>query len=119
MANFPKEKGETDISHLTAAWTRSRLPPGSKRAQCNYDLRASQDNALVFCSNSVAKGHPNAPHRGRIPNSGDSILIIALGVGRLLTSQNIVPGVNWVWVKGRWLVSDPKSMCVLGYSLPK
>jgi hypothetical protein len=28
------------------------------------------------------------------------ILIIALGVGWLLTVQNIVPGVNWVWVVG-------------------
>ncbi len=28
------------------------------------------------------------------------ILIIALGVGWLLTAQNIVPGVNWIWVVG-------------------
>ena len=28
------------------------------------------------------------------------ILIIALGVGWLLTTQNIVPGVNWIWVVG-------------------
>jgi hypothetical protein len=28
------------------------------------------------------------------------ILIIALGVGWLLTTRNIVPGVNWVWVVG-------------------
>ena len=28
------------------------------------------------------------------------ILIIALGVGWLLTTHNIVPGVNWVWVLG-------------------
>lgn len=26
------------------------------------------------------------------------ILIIALGVGWLLTAQNVVPGVNWVWI---------------------
>ena len=28
------------------------------------------------------------------------ILIIALGVGWLLTTENIVPGVNWIWVVG-------------------
>ena len=28
------------------------------------------------------------------------ILIIAVGVGWLLTVQGIVPGVNWVWVLG-------------------
>ena len=28
------------------------------------------------------------------------ILIIALGVGWLLTTQNIVPGVDWIWVVG-------------------
>ena len=28
------------------------------------------------------------------------ILIITLGVGWLLTTRNIVPGVNWVWVVG-------------------
>lgn len=28
------------------------------------------------------------------------ILIIALGIGWLLTTQNIVPGVNWIWVVG-------------------
>jgi hypothetical protein len=28
------------------------------------------------------------------------ILIIALGVGWLLTTQNFVPGVNWIWILG-------------------
>jgi hypothetical protein len=28
------------------------------------------------------------------------ILIIALGVGWLLTTHNIVPGVNWIWILG-------------------
>jgi hypothetical protein len=28
------------------------------------------------------------------------ILIIALGVGWLLTAHNIVPGVNWIWILG-------------------
>ena len=28
------------------------------------------------------------------------ILIMALGVGWLLTTRNIVPGVNWIWVVG-------------------
>ena len=28
------------------------------------------------------------------------ILIIALGIGWLLTTWNIVPGVNWIWVVG-------------------
>jgi hypothetical protein len=28
------------------------------------------------------------------------ILIIALGIGWLLTAKNVVPGVNWIWVVG-------------------
>lgn len=28
------------------------------------------------------------------------ILIIALGVGWLLTTRNVVPGVNWIWTIG-------------------
>jgi hypothetical protein len=28
------------------------------------------------------------------------VLIITLGVGWLLTTQNIVPGVNWIWTLG-------------------
>ncbi len=28
------------------------------------------------------------------------ILIIALGIGWLLTTRNIVPGVNWIWTIG-------------------
>ncbi len=37
---------------------------------------------------------------GKTKSLAAPILIIALGLGWLLTTRNVVPGVNWVWILG-------------------
>jgi hypothetical protein len=37
---------------------------------------------------------------GNLKTLAAPLMIIALGIGWLLTTQNIMPGVNWIWVAG-------------------
>jgi hypothetical protein len=36
----------------------------------------------------------------KLKSIGVPLVIITLGLGWLLTTQNVIPGVNWVWVLG-------------------
>jgi hypothetical protein len=41
---------------------------------------------------------------GRIKSLAAPILIITIGMGWLLTNQNVVQGVNWIWLLGLAIV---------------
>ena len=74
----------------------------SKVGQCELDLK---DESPTFKENQ----------RGYMKKASLPILIIATGIGWLLSSRNVMPGVDWAWI----LVMATAGTLVLSNGLTK